>query len=335
VSVVTQAWEVIHREGRSEAGWHVRRIHPDASCVILAGVQQPGETPGLLLELPVGEIPGGLSLPQSRGFIIQPSPLTGSQAGSARFALTLLDPAFSAVFAVLCEDAAATAAAEARPRSALRSWIGRLHVWQEFMARYGAAGLSEEAALGLYGELWFLREHLAPILGLDVAVDAWAGPLGEPNDFALAGGFVEVKSSARQAPDVLEITSPEQLDQTRGQILLGVLYLHHLPGAETLAQLVTNVRSDLANVAADRLRRFNDLLLAAGYVDAPGPHHDQPWRVQRVDIFRVTGAFPRIPRSELRLGIRTCRYSIELQSCAPYIVTLDALKAVAEGNTLG
>jgi hypothetical protein len=49
VSIVGDAWIALRQEARREAGWHLRRIHPGASCEILAGVQQPGAMSGLLL----------------------------------------------------------------------------------------------------------------------------------------------------------------------------------------------------------------------------------------------------------------------------------------------
>ncbi|WP_163613932.1 PD-(D/E)XK motif protein, partial [Klebsiella variicola] len=70
-------------------------------------------------------------------------------------------------------------------------------------------------------ELIFLRDELAPRVGLGAAVAMWAGPSGEPNDFALPGGFVEIKATTRQAPELIDIANADQLDDSRGRILLG------------------------------------------------------------------------------------------------------------------
>lgn len=329
MTVVEEAWGALRLEGRAEPGWHVRRIHGDAPCEILAGVRQPDGLPGLLLEVDVGDIPSGLTFPQSRGFVVDPLLLDGG-AGRARFALMLADRAYQAVFTVLCEDTAAAASAAARPRQALRDWVGRLHVWQEFMARHGSDGLSDAAATGLYGELWFLRDRLAPRAGIEVSIDAWSGPLGEPNDFALPMGFVEVKTTTRQAPELIEISDLDQLDDRRGPILLAHLRLQSSPQGESLAQLVSSVRAAAATTGADRLRRLNDLLLAAGYLDAHADQYGRTWHVAGVDLFSVADGFPRLRRDDTRPGVRSCRYSIEVGACSAHTVGAQALDALIQ-----
>jgi hypothetical protein len=307
----------------------VRRIRENAPCEILAGVHQPDELPGLLLELDVGDIPAGLTFPQSRGFAVDPVLLDGGAVGRARFALTLADRAYEAVFTVLCEDTAVAASSAARPRQALRDWVGRLHVWQEFMARHGSDGLSEAAATGLFGELWFLRDRLAPSAGIAASIDAWSGPLGEPNDFALAQGFVEVKATTRQAPELIEISDLDQLDERRGRILLAHVRLQPDPQGESLAQLVSSVRAAAgAASGSDHLRRLNDLLLSVGYLDAHADRYSRPWRVNGVDLFAVGEDFPRMRRNDARLGVRGCRYTIEVAACAAHIVGARALDSL-------
>jgi len=330
---VEEAWRALRLEGRTEPGWHVRRIHGNAPCEILAGVRQPDALPGLLLEVDVGDIPSGLTFPQSRGFVIDPVLLDGGAVGRARFALALADRAYEAVFTVLCEDTAAAASKAARPRQALRDWVGRLHVWQEFMARHGSDGLTDAAATGLYGELWFLRDRLAPRVGIEASIDAWSGPLGEPNDFALPMGFVEVKTTTRQAPELIEISDLDQLDDRRGRILLAHLRLQSSPQGESLTQLVSSVRAAAATAGADRLGRLNDLLLAAGYLDAHADQYGRTWQVNGVDLFSVVDGFPRLRRDDTRPGVRSCRYAIEVATCSAHTVGAQALHAlIQEGD---
>src|SRR5436190_15142549 len=103
MTAVEEAWRALRLEGRTESGWHVRRIYASAACEILAGVRQPDASPGLLLEVGVEDVPSGLTFPESRGFVVDPVLLDGGAVGRARFALSLADPAYEAVFAVLCE----------------------------------------------------------------------------------------------------------------------------------------------------------------------------------------------------------------------------------------
>lgn len=335
MTAVAEAWTALEAEGRREPGWHVRRVHPDARCEILAGLRRPDDIPGLLLEVPVDQVPRDLALPRSSGFIVETVLLGSGHAGMVRFSLALTDRSYGAVFTVLCEDVAEAAAAAATPRAALRNWTGRLHIWQAFMARHGSGGLSDAAVTGLVGELVFLRDELAPRVGLGAAVVMWAGPYGEPNDFALPGGFVEIKATTRQAPELIDISNVDQLDDSRGRILLGHVRLRLEGGGATLPQLVADVRQRLADEAPQLLSDFNGRLLAAGYLAAQDDLYVRGYRHDRIDLFEVTGAFPRLTRPALETGIRTCSYTIELAACAPFAVEPAALDAMVEGTAFG
>lgn len=320
MTVIREAWSSIRKEGRSESGWHVRRVYTDAPCELFAGILQPGSVPGLLIEVSVNDVPAGGTLPKSKGFEIDPALLGGSTDGRVRFALKLSELAYEAVFSVLCDDTARAAGSEKRPRAAVRAWINRLHIWQEFMARHGVEGLSETAACGLLGELLVMRNMIIPAIGGAAAVQAWAGPLGEPNDFTLVRGYLEVKTTVRQAPELIEISDFGQLDDARGTIVLAHVKLRPSPTGESLPQVVSTLRSAVAGTSAKHLARFDQLLMSAGYIDAQADLYDSAFELSSVDFFHVTGAFPRIRRSDVVEGIRDLRYTIELASCETYLL---------------
>jgi hypothetical protein len=288
----------------------------------------------LLLEVPVDQVPPDLALPRSNGFIVEPALLGSGHAGIVRFSLALTDRSYGTVFTVLCEDVAEAAAAAPTPRAALRSWTGRLHIWQAFMARHGSGGLSDTAVTGLVGELVFLRDELAPRVGLGAAIEMWAGPYGEPNDFALPGGFVEIKATTRQAPELINISNVDQLDDSRGRILLWHVRLRLEGGGATLPQLAADIRRRLAGEAPRLLADFDSRLLAAGYLAAQDDLYERGYRHSRIDLFDVTGSFPRLTRSRLGSGIRACSYTIELSACAPFAVEPVVLDALTEGSSL-
>jgi hypothetical protein len=320
VNTVAEGWGALNAEGRTETGWHLRQIYPHAPCELLAGLRQPGSTPGLILEASVDHVPAGVALPRANGFAVDPTLLGGGLDPRVRFALTLTDRSYAAVFAVLCEDVAAAAAAAGSGRDALRAWFGRLHVWQAFMAKHGAAGLSESAVIGLIGELLVLQNTIFPQAGTRAGLAMWVGPAEEPNDFTLPNGFVEVKTTSRQFPQSLEIANTVQLDDSRGTILVVHVHLRPDPNGLSLPQLVATVRSTIVRDAADRVAEFEGLLMAAGYVDAQADLYTASYSHHRTDMYRVSGDFPRIRHAELRPGIRACRYVIDLDACSPYLV---------------
>jgi hypothetical protein len=242
-----------------------------------------------------------------------------------RFALTLSDRSYATVFGVLCEDVAAAAARAGTSKGALRDWTGRLHVWQAFMARHGPGGLSESAVLGLMGELFLLRDELIPLIGVRSAVEVWSGPLGEPNDFSLPNGFLEVKTTSRQAPETLEIANTAQLDDTRGRILLAHMRLRPNPTGTTLPQLVSEVRVAIIEQAPDRLADYDNLLMSVGYVHAQSEIYTVTYSHDRTDLYAVEGEFPRLKPSAVPAGVRNCSYTIDLVACGPFLAKWSAL----------
>lgn len=329
MSTIEEAWTALREERRSEPGWHLRRVHAKAPCEIFAGLHQPDGAPGLVIEVGVSAVSSTIRMPKSVGFHVEATLLGHSHTGRVRIVLSLAHAAYATVFAVLCLDTAEHAAAQADERSAVSGFVGRLHVWQAFMAKHGPDGLSETAMIGLMGELEVLTNHLAPLLGLERALGTWSGPRGEPNDFSLAGGYLEVKATARQAPGSLSISNADQLDIERGRILLAHLRFRASPDGETLTGMVEAVRSRLAEEAPAVIPQFTALLLAAGYVDAHRENYVLRLVPDGLQLFEVTTDFPHIAPSELRAGILDCTYAIDLGACASWAMPASALASLS------
>ena len=328
MSGIDKAWDALRAESRRETGWHLRRIHPDAPCEIFAGIHQPDSTPGLIIEVDADSVPPDLRLPKSAGFRLETILRGHAHHGRVRVTLSLAQSAYAAVFAVLADDAASCAAAEPDERSALSCFVRRLHVWQDFMARHGPDGLSESAVIGLMGELYILKDYVAPAVGSEHAVAAWSGPGGEPNDFALPGGFLEVKATAQQAPRAIMVTGADQLDNSRGPILLAHLRFRVSPDGTTLPELVETVRTRLAEEAPSSLSVFTAHLLSAGYVDVHAENYIARLTLDAVKFYEVKSGFPCIGRANLRPGVLDCTYRIGLDACAPWAVSDDALSSL-------
>ncbi len=328
MSGIDETWDALRAENRRETGWHLRRMHPAALCEIFAGIHQPDSTPGLIIEVDADSVPPDLRLPKSAGFSLETILRGHAHHGRVRVTLSLAQSAYAAVFAVLADDAAACAAAEPDERSALSCFVDRLHVWQDFMARHGPDGLSESAAIGLMGELYILRDCVAPVVGSEHAVAAWSGPRGEPNDFALPGGFLEVKATARQAPRAITVSGADQLDNSRGRILLAHLRFRVSPDGTTLPELVETVRTRLSEEAPSSLSVFTAHLLSAGYVDVHAVNYIARLTLDAVEFYEIKSGFPCISRADLRPGVLDCTYRIDLDACTPWAVSEDAFSSL-------
>lgn len=335
MSTSLSAWEALRAEKRQEGGWHLRRIYPQAQCELFAAIRQPGEKKGLILEIPSDAVAPDIVLPQSKGFSVETQLLGSSAHGRVRFSLVLSDAAYETVFAVLCDHVSEAAALAPTPRMALREWVGQLHVWQDFLARHGTGGLSDEAVVGLIGELVVLHNELIGRVGAGAAVAAWAGPRGEPNDFELPGGFLEIKATARQAPDMIQIANLNQLNKERGFIVLANVRLRADSAGQSLPDLISKVREHIGVQDSRILREFNASLLAVGYMDVHASLYPGRWVVRRVDYYEVRENFPRLTPFDVRQGVRSASYSIVVADCAPYLVGAEVFDLLAAGQSDG
>ena len=99
----------------------------------------------------------------------------------------LADDRYRDVFEVLVNDVGERIARAPGQEEAVKTLIARLHVWQNFMRRHGAQGLTIEAQIGLFGELTFLSDHLIDRLPAHDSVEAWTGPAGGKTGFRHPG----------------------------------------------------------------------------------------------------------------------------------------------------
>lgn len=328
MSQIEDAWSTLRSEQRSEAGWHLRRVYADALFEIFAGLHQPDGTPGLILDVEASSVAPTIRRPESAGFRLETTLRGHSHSGRVRFLLSLSHSTYAHVFGVLCTDTADCAVAAESERSALSAFVDRLHIWQAFMARHGSDGLSENAVIGLMGELHILSDYVLPQIGLERAVASWSGPLGEVNDFNLAGGFLEVKATARQAPDVIVITNSDQLDISRGRIVLAHVRLRLDPDGATLPEMIAALREQLGAEAPARLQEFAALLMSAGYVDLHAENYPLRLKPDAVSFYEIKSDFPRLARSELRPGVVDCSYTINIASSASWSVPASVLSTL-------
>ncbi|BCW88252.1 hypothetical protein sos41_13910 [Alphaproteobacteria bacterium SO-S41] len=330
MTLLAHTWELLQLEARTEAGWHLRRILPTSPCEIFAALHQPDGTPGLVLEvspLSFGSYP---EIPVAVGFRLVSQLIGHSRNGRVRVILSLADPAYSAVFSVLCMDCAECLANEIDERSALARFVGRLLVWQEFMERRGTGGLPEKAALGLMGELVVLADLIAPKVGWSRAVRSWSGPDGEVNDFCLDRLFLEVKATTRQVTKAIEISNADQLDPSRGNILLAHASFQPTDQGETLPSLVDRIRQRLAIEALTELPVFTERLLKVGYLDADRDLYSDCFRLRKLDLYNVSGSFPHLSRNDLRDGVLECSYSLSLDACECWRTSPDDIVGLRE-----
>jgi hypothetical protein len=78
---------------------------------------------------------------------------------------------------------------------------------------------------------------------------------------------------------------------------------------------------------------FEERLLGAGYLDAHAARYAHlGYAVRGMDFYRVHGAFPRIGRGDVRLGIISATYIIQLSNCSAFKMTDSELDHLIQGD---
>ncbi|MCZ7655510.1 MAG: PD-(D/E)XK motif protein [Rhodocyclaceae bacterium] len=145
----------------------------------------------------------------------------------------------------------------------------------------------------------------------DHSVKSWRAPKASHQDFQLATGSVEVKTTAAKQPQSVRITSERQLDQTG----IPALFLHVVildervieddkkTTGETLPEMEASLRALLkGDPLVEEL--FDDKLLDAGYLQADVPRYvSRRYSIRKELTTRVDGDFPRLVEKDLPNGV--------------------------------
>jgi len=239
----------------------------------------------------------------------------GSRQASAYIALTCRRREQFATFAAVCADALdGITQRPADPIGALRACLDR---WKAFW-RVKQDGLSCEAALGLFAELWFLHFWLS--CSRADALARWMGPAGARHDFQWPTASVEVKATASTRGIVHHITSLDQLeDPAEGDLhLFSLNVADDALASNTLPGMVQIVRSSLQD-DAPCLDILDSRLADVGYSPAHAERYDRRLRVIGERLYAVNETFPRLTRATLGPtlppAIHDVSYTLDLAGC--------------------
>ncbi len=262
---------------------------------------------------------------QLRGLEISkaPFPLVGD---TTTISIAARSTEYNDIFAGLAEDVVGAVEA-AGPNGVVEATAGRLTHWQRFLERTTPDGLSPEAQAGLFGELWFLVEHLRPAIGELPSVQAWQGPLGGLQDFQTGTWAVEVKTTRQATPASVRIANERQL-QSDGLGFLGlvILALEQRPGGHpTLVDAVTSVR-DAMRPSPAALALLEDLLLSSGWTDEHAPRYaGSSYSVRWWLACDVGPEFPRLTEHDLAVGVGDVSYAVAVDACRRHDIGLESL----------
>lgn len=323
-----QLWRELEASSHRKAnGWLRRLVNPGAMVSVHAAMACPGGARSLMFDIPTASIGKLQDLPVTGGLIVHLAPaLEGVPPGRRTLAVELEDAQFTDIFAVFCTDLIDGITGCTTATDAMVLLFRRLERWQDFLAA-ATDGMSQSAVIGLFGELWVLRDILVPIGGIGM-LESWTGAQRAPHDFVVPSiCAVEVKTSLSRPFSHVRIHGERQLDDT-GLAYLFLLCLRverDTDGGESINQVVTDLRS-LASATTEFAVLLERLLAQTGWMDRHEHRYEHMrLRVAQQRSFRVDSRFPRLITDSLRPGVSEVEYLVELKACTEFECAADVL----------
>lgn len=311
IDEIQLAWNSI-QTAQGTSGWNTVAVLPSHPGRFRAGRNFPDQCEALLAGFRTSVISRNEKLPEGLGFHV--TLVNSEKDGLAWLALTRSPNGNLELFTAMVSDvlqALLTTGTEDHSRE-LRAFLGRIRAWQEFM-RKGAVPLSSENEVGLVGELTVLENMLDVGMCPEAAVKAWNGPLEGLRDFELGFGAIEVKTTIASAGLVAKIGSLEQLDDTNCKpIFLGAVKYALTESGQTLPEKISAIRARLESDPIT-LVEFDDRVLSAGYIPAHSPQYHRRFSLREIAILEVSENFPRLMHGNVKPGVISARYEINLE----------------------
>ena len=300
-----------------------RMIGTRKTCLMFLGIQQPGKKRVFILQTPKDSAPLPEVIPGSKGLDFK-ALIVGDEVQDDHVSLMLSASKtdYNDIFASIADDLFSKLNELESRQEIVSTFLNRVLLWQAFFEKQGTEGLSEDAQKGLYGELFFFKNHILSEFSGEAPLRYWLGSQKRQHDFQFGPISVEVKTTSAKQHQKLHIASEQQLDET----LVQRLYLFYLSvslvqnSGDTLLTIIDDIRDMLCDNRS-ALELFNSILLERGYLDIHRHLYEHTgYSIRNSGFFLITDDFPRIREKELRKGVGDVKYSIEVDVCSSYAI---------------
>lgn len=319
---LADVWASLATQGTQGDGYLRLRVAGHGDWSVYAAVAKPSGLAALLLEVPTRAVASIDAIAfSSRGLRIGVTPLVSGSKGRSMLVLGLESNEFSDVFFTFSTAIVSELRRAETSEDATKTLNGQLARWIRFLEQFSSDALSEQAQLGLFGELIVLGE-LVEIVGAREAAQAWCGPAAAPQDFQLRDVGLEVKSTRAGPPHVVRVTSLRQLDGSKlARLFLKYLVFDRMEGdGGTLPDVVQRLRSMMSSDFT-ALRDFENKLADAGYLDAHVAQYSRVGFIGRQNLLLdVRKGFPRISPASVPPGVGEVSYTVQLGALTQFVV---------------
>ena len=203
--------------------------------------------------------------------------------------------------------------------------INRINKWINFFSNTKKEGLSLQKQIGLYGELYFILNFN----DTKQNIFNWKGYDSYDKDFYFEDFGIEVKTTAKKKPYLINISNEKQLS-LKGfkKIFLFVLIIEKsFHGNDNLNEIIKKIKNKISN-DIECLKMFNNKLLKYGYLESQSTFYKNSFIKLKEYFYEVSKEFPKITENDLKKGIGNIRYSINLSDCNEYQITKEKIISI-------
>lgn len=231
------------------------------------------------------------------------------------------------IFKVLCDDLIVASSDAKTEKAMITIMESRLKRWQNLLKKRRNLDFPIEKQMGLYSELYFLKNVIANKIGIMRAIDCWVGPDADKQDFLLDNCAIEIKSYSTSKGEKVEITSKEQLQTEKENLFLITCALTKSDNGFSIAEIVEEIQDELIiNGEYSKVDLLEFKLMEYGYL--PIIHKQEfltSFIIDKMKAYHVRNRFPRITSGSVPSQIATVRYQIDLSVCQEWEIDIEKL----------
>lgn len=309
---IENIWNDFELNDALKSGVVLKRFSPDIMPACFVAMRMPEKVKSIAFRLSKGNVDVS-PLNDLKDITTEILP-DETQADKMLLLISLADNSLSSIFAVLCEDLFNYISNIKEDKELVKSLQNRFLKWKELFELAKSPGLSPEKQIGLFGELFLLKELIEETGRIEECLNIWVGPDTGIRDFEKNNTAIEVKTTQTHNHQRISISSERQLDTS----LLEKLFLFHLSlekrnGNENS---LNKIVSALFSLIGDNMllnNMLNRKLISVGYFKHHESYYENiSYMIRGKDFYTVTENFPRIEEKDLMKGVGDVKYSIIL-----------------------
>lgn len=170
----------------------------------------------------------------------------------------------------------------------------RFITWKKLFQKASGKDISREKAMGVFGELTVLKDIIAPLYGINNAIQAWGGPDMLSKDFTLNDTWYEVKTISATA-DSIHVSSLTQLSSNNVGHLVVVRVETVSPEFNARCSAIIDIIKEILLKTTDESTEnlFIKKIQGIG-IDVHGKEIKYRFDIKSVKTYKVEEGFPRI-----------------------------------------